>query len=285
MLKIKDYFKKGLVVLIFSLLLAFPDAYLRAGVIVIDWPTDGAQDVSVGCTIPPEAGGDPAWDKPGDADTVGEGQECYFRWQHMAGAVKYVLDIDMVTQSEDNITPDTVKDCFSPETACSGDECVCSGSWCEFPFACLTIADIDFFTFYKWRITAYNDSGDAIHASNEVGFMTEMNPEGPPPPPSENDEPKNDSKNGLGLSGLLTNPLKAETLQEAIDALLNYLFILALIVGTILLIYAGFLLTLEHGDPKSVNRAKTIVLWVLISLIIVLLAKALSSAVKRISKS
>lgn len=78
----------------------------------------------------------------------------------------------------------------------------------------------------------------------------------------------------------LTNPLAADTFEEAIDAVINILFVLAFAIAPILLIYAGFLLLFRPDDPKERNRARNIIFWVMIALAIIILAKALPAIVK-----
>jgi hypothetical protein len=280
MLKIKKYLKKNLILLISVLVLCFFNSLpIKAQTIDIYWPIDGATNVSVGCYMPPEAGGDPAWD--GDGDGEGEGQECYFKWQEIPGTVKYVLDTSISTQSEDNITPSTSKTCL-PE---AGGPPICSGGICEFPFCRLTIGEINYLMSYTWKVTAHNLAGEPIATSNEVGFSTEQNPEAtPPPPPPDGDDDDGGPEGPGGPGGIIlprpANPLKAETFWEALDLTMGNLILLALAVGSILITYAASLLILEHDKAIAVNKAKTIVLWVVISMIIIALAKAIPATVK-----
>src|SRR4030042_465987 len=55
--------------------------------------------------------------------------DSYFQWDSISGAVKYILDVDQFTQSEDNILPS-----------------VCSGGVCSFGFLDLTVGNINYLT-------------------------------------------------------------------------------------------------------------------------------------------
>ncbi len=96
------------------------------------------------------------------------------------------------------------------------------------------------------------------------------------PPPGDG----NDGNGGNGSPIGLTNPLQAETLQEAIDAFINFLFYLAMAVAPILIVYAGFLILTAGGDATKITKAKQIILWTLIAVAIILLAKGFPSLIK-----
>jgi len=210
----------------------------------------------------------------------------YFQWEEKVGATKYILDIDQFTQSEDNILPS-----------------VCQGGICSFGFLDLTVGSIDYWSSYTWRVTAYNSAGSPIDSSPTLSFTTEQAPAPSCPytcltesdcgskggtcvdgsyEPCPSETPCCCQVGGEGPGGLinLINPLKAQTLWEAINALINFLLLLAFGVAPILIIYAAFLLLTGRGDPRQINKAKIIILWTLIALAIILLAKGLPSIIK-----
>ncbi len=78
----------------------------------------------------------------------------------------------------------------------------------------------------------------------------------------------------------LINPLAADTLEEALNAFINFLFWLAVVVAPILIIYAGFLLLIAAGDPAKISKAKQVITWTLIALVIILFAKGLPALIK-----
>ena len=124
-------------------------------------------------------------------------------------------------------------------------------------------------TTYEWTIMA--EAADPSNNSSEASgpnFTTESSPV---------------NGNGNGNGGIpigIENPLTADTLEEAINRFINFLFYLAIAVVPILIIYAGFLLLTSHGDSKQLSKAKTIILWTLVAFAIILFAKGLPSIVK-----
>ncbi len=178
----------------------------------------------------------------------------YFQWSPgPAGTVKYVLDIDQFTQSEDNI----------PSS-------VCSGGVCRFAFLNLSVGNINYLSAYTWRVTAYNTQGQPIDSSPDFTFTAGQ----PPAPP-----PNGGNGGSTGPVGL-TNPLQAQTLQEAIDALINFLFYLAMAVAPILIVYAGFLIITAGGDATKIKKARQIILWTLIAVAVILFAKGFPALIK-----
>lgn len=124
-------------------------------------------------------------------------------------------------------------------------------------------------TTYQWRVKA-----EAQNPANDSDFVdgpefTTIQAEVPPIP-----------ENGDGGPLELRNPLKADTLWEAIDLVINFLILAAFAIAPILIIYSAFLMILSHGDAAKVNKGKSIISWTLVALAIVLFAKGLPSIVK-----
>jgi len=166
-----------------------------------------------------------------------------------------VLDIEQFTQSEDNIPPS-----------------VCSGGVCSFAFLNLTVGNINYLDSYTWRIIAYNTAGTPIDSSSEYTFSTESTPA---PPPDGNG-----GNGGDGSPLSLDNPLFSDNLIDALNLFLNFLFFLTMALAPILIIYAAYLILTSGGDPAKVTRARQIILWTLIAVAIVLLAKAFPAIIK-----
>lgn len=123
---------------------------------------------------------------------------------------------------------------------------------------------------YEWFVVSCGDLDCANSANSSIcSFITEEL------------ELPNGNGNGNGGSPIdLINPLRADTLGEALNNFLNFLFFLGIAIGPILIIYAAFLLLTAAGDATKINKAKTIFFWTLIALAIILLAKGLPSVIK-----
>ena len=93
----------------------------------------------------------------------------------------------------------------------------------------------------------------------------------------------NSNGSGLGNGGSpigLINPLAADTLEEALNAFINFLFWLAMAVAPILIVYAGFLLLTAAGDPAKISKARQVITWTLVAVAIILFAKGLPALIK-----
>jgi len=80
--------------------------------------------------------------------------------------------------------------------------------------------------------------------------------------------------------GQICNPLKACDFQELIDALINFIFWVAIAIAPVMIIIAGFLLVTAAGNPDRVKQAQNIILYTVIGLAIVLLAKGLIAVIR-----
>lgn len=85
------------------------------------------------------------------------------------------------------------------------------------------------------------------------------------------------------LSIELINPLRYNTFEELIEAIINFLaFGLAPPIAAIMIIVAGFYFVTAAGDPAKIETAKKIILWVLIGLLVLFCAKGLIALFKTI---
>jgi len=81
----------------------------------------------------------------------------------------------------------------------------------------------------------------------------------------------------LGVLAQITfqNPLEADTFEELIDNVIDFLFNIALVLVPLMLIIGGFLFVTAGGNISQIDQAKRLIGWAVVGLIIVLLAKGL----------
>lgn len=81
----------------------------------------------------------------------------------------------------------------------------------------------------------------------------------------------------LGVLAQITfqNPLEADTFEELIDNVIDFLFNIALVLVPLMLIIGGFLFVTAGGNISQIDQAKRLIGWTVVGLIIVLLAKGL----------
>lgn len=75
------------------------------------------------------------------------------------------------------------------------------------------------------------------------------------------------------------NPLDYDTFEELIDAIVNFLFTIALVVAPVMVLIGAFTLMTAAGDPIKVKKANNIFIYTAIGLIIVMMGKGLVSAI------
>ena len=74
----------------------------------------------------------------------------------------------------------------------------------------------------------------------------------------------------------IPNPLVHGSFESLLEAIIDYLaFGLAPYVAAIMLIVAGFYFVTAAGDPEKIQKAKKIILWTLIGLLVLFCAKGL----------
>ena len=80
----------------------------------------------------------------------------------------------------------------------------------------------------------------------------------------------------------IDNPIEHDSFSELIEALINFIFWLAIVIAPIMFIIAGFAFITAGGDPSKVKRAMDIVLWTAVGLIVVMLAHGIINVIQDI---
>ncbi len=80
----------------------------------------------------------------------------------------------------------------------------------------------------------------------------------------------------------IENPLEAESFEDLLNAIVNFIFYVGVAIAPIMIMIAAFFFLTAGGDPKRVDTARQIILWTVIGLAIILLAKGLISVLREI---
>jgi hypothetical protein len=81
---------------------------------------------------------------------------------------------------------------------------------------------------------------------------------------------------------VICNPLQACDIQELIENLFNFIFVVAIAIVPIMIIVAAFYFLTSGGDPEKVRAAKKVLIYACIGLFIILLAKGIISVIKTV---
>jgi len=77
---------------------------------------------------------------------------------------------------------------------------------------------------------------------------------------------------------VIPNPLGENSILPLINNIINWMFTFAIPIAVIMLMYAGFLYITSSGNKKQVEQAGKILMYALVGLAVIILAKGIVSA-------
>ncbi len=84
-------------------------------------------------------------------------------------------------------------------------------------------------------------------------------------------------------TGILKNPLTGiNNFQELVNRLVDYILGLGLVIAPLVIIIGGISFATAGGDTGKIEKAKTMLLYALIGLAVVLLAKGIITTLQKI---
>ncbi len=87
------------------------------------------------------------------------------------------------------------------------------------------------------------------------------------------------SANCSSSGGGLCNPLKVNSIQELLVAVLGYLVQVGTVIIVLMMVYIGFEFVLARGNPTKLQKAREMLLWTIIGALIILGAQAISMGI------
>jgi len=87
---------------------------------------------------------------------------------------------------------------------------------------------------------------------------------------------------GAGEEFRLENPLEAKSFEELSNRIISFIFNIAVVLAPLMIIIGAAFLVTSGGDPKRVTTGKTIIIYTLIGLVIVLLARGIMTMIEEI---
>jgi hypothetical protein len=87
----------------------------------------------------------------------------------------------------------------------------------------------------------------------------------------------------LSVSALeIKNPLKYDTFEKLIEAIIDFIYEIALVLATLFIVIAGFYFVTSSGDPAKIKTGQDIIKYTLIGLLIILLSKGLIAVIQTV---
>lgn len=73
----------------------------------------------------------------------------------------------------------------------------------------------------------------------------------------------------------IENPLKATTLLQLLNNIINFIFNLAIVITPLMVVIGGFMFVTGSGDAKKISDARALLLWTAIGFAVILLSRGL----------
>ena len=73
----------------------------------------------------------------------------------------------------------------------------------------------------------------------------------------------------------IPNPLNIKTIWDIIGRVIDFLFVISLIVAVFAVIYAGYLFLFSQADPEKIKTARHVIYYSLAGVIVVFLSKSI----------
>lgn len=88
-----------------------------------------------------------------------------------------------------------------------------------------------------------------------------------------------------GESVELINPLKVDSLEEFLAAILKFIVRLGTIVVVVMIVVVGFMFVAARGNPEAISKARTALLWTLVGAVILIGAEIIAQAIAETVKA
>lgn len=75
-------------------------------------------------------------------------------------------------------------------------------------------------------------------------------------------------------------PLEATTIPALIDEVINFIFLVGVAVAPVMILVGAFYFMTAAGNPERVSKAKRIIMWTLIGVVILYMADVLISVIR-----
>jgi len=83
-------------------------------------------------------------------------------------------------------------------------------------------------------------------------------------------------------SGLFPNPSKIGTIEELLEAIINFVYAMSFPIVTGVVLYAAFVMMTSSGKPEKFQQGITIIIYAAIGFVVVLLSKGVVFIIRSI---
>jgi hypothetical protein len=82
----------------------------------------------------------------------------------------------------------------------------------------------------------------------------------------------------------INNPITADSFEEIVSNIINFLFTISFVVAPLMIVWAGGLYVTSAGDQKKVETAKNVILYTVAGMIILLFSKGFVAIINQLLK-
>ena len=86
------------------------------------------------------------------------------------------------------------------------------------------------------------------------------------------------------FTGELRSPIGHKTFGDLIDAIIKFIFNIALVLAPLFIVIGGFYFVAAAGDPSKIETGKKIIFYTLIGFLIILISRGLVVVLKDLIK-
>ncbi|MBI4138045.1 MAG: hypothetical protein HY482_00425 [Candidatus Wildermuthbacteria bacterium] len=80
--------------------------------------------------------------------------------------------------------------------------------------------------------------------------------------------------------GTKLNPISSDNLLDLLRTVLNFMFVLAIAILPIVIVYGGILMLGSGGDPARIKKGREVLLWAVLAFAVILLARGLPAVLR-----
>lgn len=73
----------------------------------------------------------------------------------------------------------------------------------------------------------------------------------------------------------LRNPIQADSIQELVDSVISWVITFGMVLAPLMIIIAAYYFITAMGDPAKIKKAKDIILWTIVGIVIILLSRGI----------
>lgn len=85
---------------------------------------------------------------------------------------------------------------------------------------------------------------------------------------------------GGGDTGGLINPLRADSIEQLLEVLVDFAVRIGFLVVIVMLVIVGFMFVAARGNPEKIKDARTALLWTLVGAVILVGATIIVEVIK-----